>query len=114
MKPLYILVALSVAGLQAGCAHSMMRGSVAMKMGADEAHVCMGDNEVKAGDTVTLYKNACTSTKTGGKSAVGDPTGCKKVKLGEGTVERTLNAHYSLVKVNPGVSFEEGNVVEKN
>jgi hypothetical protein len=94
-----------------GCAHALMRGSVAMKSNDNEAHVCLGDNEVKAGDKVVLFKNVCAAARGGGKSG---PNGtCEKVKLGEGTVERTLNEHYSVVKVNPGVPFEEGTVVEK-
>ncbi len=97
-----------------GCSHGLMRGSVAMKVNAEEAHVCMGDNEVRAGDRVALFKNVCTSQKGGGRTGdVGGSAGCKKVKLGDGLVERSLNEHYSVVKVNPGVRFEEGTVVEK-
>lgn len=95
-----------------GCAHGTMRGSVAMKGEDGEAHVCMGDKEVKAGDKVTLYKNVCTPLTTAQRfgNLVG---GCKKVRLGEGVVERALNEHYSIVKVDPGVAFEEGAIVEK-
>ena len=100
----------------AGCAHSTMRGSVAMKASDEEAHVCMGDQEVKAGDRVALFKNVCTAPKgRGGRAGDGGDTvaGCKKVKLGEGTVEQAFNEHYSAVKVDSGVSFAEGNIVEK-
>ena len=99
-----------VSGLS-GCAHSMMRGSVAMKINDEEAHVCMGDNEVKAGDRVALYKNECRGK--GSSRADGGGTNCQKVKIGEGEVTRTLNEHYSVVRVSPGTSFEEGTVVEK-
>lgn len=92
----------------AGCAHSTMRGSVAMKDG-DEAHVCLGDKEVKAGDRVALFQNQCT--RGGGKVGAADP--CHKVKVGGGEVIRTLNEHYSIVKVDSGVPFQEGTVVEK-
>ena len=94
--------------LLVGCAHTTMRGSVAMKTSDDEAHVCLGDREVKAGDRVALYRNVCSS---GREKADSSP--CEKKRLGEGTVERTLNQHYSVVKVDPGVSFEEGTLVEK-
>ena len=30
----------------AGCAHSVMRGSIAMKVSDTEAHVCMNNDEV--------------------------------------------------------------------
>jgi hypothetical protein len=93
-----------------GCAHEAMRGSVAMKVSDDEAHVCLGDKEVKVGDKVELFKNICTSPKA---ARAGDAAGCRREKLGEGAVTRTLNDHYSIVKVNPGVAFEEGNIVEK-
>lgn len=113
MKAKYLLMLFGVASL-AGCAHSTMRGSVAMKGNDEEAHVCMGDKEVKPGDKVALFKNVCTSPKAAGRNADGGGFGgCKKVKLGEGVVERTLNEHYSVVKVNPGVQFEEGTIVEK-
>lgn len=113
MKTIYVLGLVSVLGL-AGCAHSTMRGSVAMKGDDQEAHVCMGDKEVKAGDRVILYKNVCTPRGSGGARGDRGPIDvCKKVRLGEGEVLRTLNEHYSLVKVDPGVPFEEGTVVEK-
>lgn len=111
-----VLKVLSLATMFAlvGCAHSTMRGSVAMKASGDEAHVCMGDNEVKAGDKVALFKNVCTGAGSGGRSGDrSDSRSCKKVKLGDGVVERTLNEHYSVVKVDSGVQFEEGTVVEK-
>ena len=82
-----------------------------MKASDDEAHVCMGEKEVKAGDRVTLFKNVCSNAKARGLSG-GDGT-CEKVKLGNGTVERALNEHYSVVKVDPGVQFAEGTIVEK-
>lgn len=112
MKFKYILT-LFVAVTMTGCGHAMMRGSVAMKASAEEAHVCMGDKDVKAGDKVALFKNVCTGPKGGTRSGLGDSGGCQKVKIGEGSVERILNEHYSVVKVNPGVQFEEGTIVEK-
>jgi hypothetical protein len=95
-----------------GCAHSMMRGSVAMKMSDNEAHVCLGNKEVKVGDRVTALKNYCSASgaaRKEGASAV-----CEKRILGEGTVTSLLNQHYSLVKFDDGVKFNEGTIVEKN
>jgi hypothetical protein len=96
-----------------GCAHGVMRGSVVMKASDDEAHVCLGDKEVTAGDRVALFKNICTAGRTGGLGGRGPSGPCEKVKLGNGTVEHTLNEHYSLVKVDKGVTFEVGAIVEK-
>lgn len=91
-----------------GCAHGLMRGSVAMKVSDSEAHVCLGDQDVKVGEKVVAYKNQCT--KGVGR---GDASGfCKKLKLGEGTVSKLLNEHYSLVQFETGVAFDEGTIVE--
>jgi hypothetical protein len=81
-----------------------MRGSVAMKISETEAHVGLGDQEVKVGDKIILFKHSC----------IGGSSGCRRVKVGEGEIIRTLNHHYSVARINPGVSFEEGTIVEKN
>lgn len=96
----------------AGCAHSSMRGSVAMKASDREAHVCLGDNEVKTGDKVALFRNVCPS-KSGILSAEGGTVSCRKERIGAGEVIRTLNEHYSVVRVDSGVTFDEGTLVEK-
>jgi type IV secretory pathway protease TraF len=98
------LLALSLGG----CAHGLMRGSVAMKTGDHEAHVCMGNQEVKVGDKVVAYKNHCT----GGGRARGDFS-CEKRKIGDGTITKLLNEHYSVVQFDDGVQFDEGTIVEK-
>jgi hypothetical protein len=96
-----------------GCAHKMMRGSVAMKTSADEAHVCLGNGEVKQGDRVALYDNICTNEgRISGKNGGEKPT-CRKAFLGNGIVEELLNEHYSLIKVDQGVAFKEGAIVER-
>lgn len=110
-----VLRMVSVLGLVTigmACSHSPhTRGSVALKENNQEAHVCLGDKEVKAGDRVALFKNQCTGTSSG-KSGNDGPV-CKKVKLGEGVVTKTLNEHYSNIRVDSGVSFDEGTIVEK-
>jgi hypothetical protein len=95
-----------------GCAHELMRGSVAMKVSDTEAHVCMDNTEAKVGDRVTLYKNNCPSKGGGARSGLAGG-GCEKVKLGQGSVTEILNQHYSVVKFDSGVPFEEGTFVEK-
>jgi len=89
----------------AGCAHSVMRGSVAMKVSDTEAHVCMNKDEVKIGDHVELYANVCS--REGKEQSI-----CNKVSRGHGTVTEIINEHYSLVKFEQGAKFEEGNFIE--
>lgn len=106
------LIAITALAALAGCAHSTMRGSVAMKATDTEGHVCLGDNEVKSGDRVALFRNDCAGTKASRRNEGGNQ-GCTKKKLGEGTIERVLNSHYSVMQTDPGVAFEEGTIVEK-
>ena len=80
-----------------------------MKAQDNEAHVCLGNKEVKVGDRVLLYQNICVRA---GRT-VGRASPCQKVKIGGGKVIRTLNEHYSVVRVDTGVPFEEGSLVEK-
>ena len=100
-----------IAGLS-GCAHSAMQGSVAMKTSENEAHVCMGKGEVAAGDRVTLYRNACVG-KARAISGTGSEGSCEKKEIGMGSVKEVLNDHYSVVRFDQGVQFEEGTFVEK-
>ena len=93
-----------------GCAHSTMRGTVAMKVSETEAHVCLGDGEVKAGDKVALFRNDCSGSVPKGEL---ERSVCRKVRIGEGVVERTLNEHYSVVKIPGDVKYQEGTIVEK-
>ena len=101
-----------LATLITGWAHGNGRGSVAMKVSDTEAHIDLGDGEVKTGDRIALFKNECKPSTLIQRGVDNDPS-CEKVRIGEGTVLKTLNRDYSVVKVQPGVSFEEGTIVEK-
>jgi len=91
----------------AGCAggHAAMRGSVVMKIDATTAHVCLGKGEVAVNDRVRLYKNACQT--------IDKRVACTRTMLAEGTVTEVLDDHYSVVAFPAGMTFEEGNTVEK-
>lgn len=109
-----LLLFVSFMGLS-NCAHSVMRGSVAMKTSENEAHVCLGKGEVSVGDRVDVYKNVCVqrSGVASNYRIAGGVAVCEKKRIGMGIVEEILNEHYSVVKFDPGVAFEEGTIVEK-
>lgn len=90
MKSMTTSLAIAALLALSGCAHGVMRGSVAMKTSENEAHVCMGKGEVKAGDRVTLFRNVCTG-KGGGARYGGGGGSCEKRELGLGTVQEVLN-----------------------
>lgn len=97
--------AISLLFLASCSTHQIMRGSIAMKVGARDAHVCFGKDEVSAGERVLLFANRCSSD---GKAAW-----CEKIFVGEGTITKLLDRHYSVVRVDSGVQFSEGMVVER-
>lgn len=113
MKHMTISLGITALLALSGCAHSVMRGSVAMKTSDNEAHVCMGKGDVKAGDQVKLYRNVCPTKGGGARYGGGGGASCEKRELGMGTVQEVLNEHYSVVKFDPGIQFEEGTFVEK-
>jgi hypothetical protein len=95
-----------------GCAHSTMRGSVAMKVSENTAHVCLGEKEVKPGDRIAFFRNDCKKARGGGR--VNDSIlSCEKVGVGEGTVLQVLNEHYSVVKGDAGTDLSEGIIAER-
>lgn len=106
------LLAAAVALVSAGCAtgHGTMRGSVVMRVNPTDAHVCMGDDEVRVGDKVTLIHHVCAPTSD--KSAA-QTERCKRTVLGTGEVVEVLNRHYSVVRFAQGVAFAEGDTIEK-
>ncbi|MBK24592.1 MAG: hypothetical protein CME70_11410 [Halobacteriovorax sp.] len=96
-----------------GCAHSFMRGTVAMKMDKKTAHVCLGNNDVKVGDKIDFFHNLCSGANAGGKEEAGDVRSCEMKILGTGTVTKLLNAHYSEVKTDSNFKLTEGTMVQK-
>ena len=87
------------------------RAAVVMKIAENEGHVCMGIGEVSPGDRVSLFKSQCTRSAPSPKGRAASV--CKRVELGEGEVISTINEHYSVIRVDPGVQFDEGTMVEK-
>lgn len=101
-----VLCSLAIAFLAGGCAPSVHRGSVAMKISPTEAHVCLGVGEVAAGDRITLFRSVCTkATKTTPR--------CEKKLIGHGTIKTILNEHYSIAAMDEGVDYLEGDIVER-
>tara|TARA_B100001971_G_scaffold215148_1_gene258343 strand:- start:4566 stop:4847 length:282 start_codon:yes stop_codon:yes gene_type:complete len=91
-----------------------MRGTVAMKTDKKTAHVCLGNNDVKVGETLNFYTNKCTGGGGGGGAdRDGDVRECEMETLGTGTVTKLLNNHYSEVTTDGSFKFGEGTLVQK-
>lgn len=90
----------------AGCGHTVMRGTVVMKVNPTEAHVCLAENDVAVSDQVRLYRKFCQTQPR-------RPDVCRTETIATGTVTKLLNNHYAVVTLPAGVSFGEGDRVEK-
>jgi hypothetical protein len=94
-------------GLLASCSHQQVtHGNVDMKVSETEAHVKL--KEANVGDKVTLIKEQCHDS---GRETT--RTSCRRVPAGYGEVTSVLNDKYSVVKFADGISFREGDEVER-
>ena len=93
------------------CAHSFMRGTVAMKIDDKTAHVCLGEKDVNIGDKLKFFHFECE--KHANDWVEDDYMDCMSKKTGAGVVTRILNVHYSEVRTDGSFEFSEGTMVEK-
>lgn len=83
-----------------------------MKIDDTSAHVCVDNNEVKPGDSITLFRNICEQKKVQHPWRRAN-TLCQKKEIGKGTITELLNEHYATAEFSSSVAFEEGDMVEK-
>lgn len=104
-KKFFLLTALVTL---ASCAsrHTLMRGSVAMKLTESTGIACLESNQVKVGDTLALLNNDCSGFK--GREGIAS---CKLVPGGKVEVTRIVNDHYSEFKTLEATSFSEGSII---
>ncbi len=100
--------------LLSSCSHAHTRGSVVFSDSPTEGHVCLGENEVKPGDNLNVYRTECKSTEVqnevrGGKRR----TICSKFLLGKAKVSDTSSEHFARVEALNGLVLKEGQIVEK-
>ncbi|MGE0175104.1 MAG: hypothetical protein AB7T49_20080 [Oligoflexales bacterium] len=89
------------------------KGGVVMQVDEQQAHVKLGNNEVKPGDKVEILNKECEDTAAGGARGKGNATRCRYIKTGEGVVTETLDEEYSVVKVPKGTKLRQGTLVKK-
>ncbi len=103
-----ILIGIVATALLSACASKLHRGVVAMKIDDHVAHVGLNKTEVTVGDHVELYGNKCSPATRG------TPRSCLKVSKGHGIVTEVLSDDYAAVKFDDGVTFQEGDFIEKH
>lgn len=99
-----------------GCAgHRLMRGSVVMKVGDTDAHVCLLAGEAKVGDRVQLFRHRCRQSTDDYNVVGGQPrkrTVCLRETVAVGEVTQRIDDHYAVVNFPAGTQLQEGNTVE--
>ena len=100
-----ICIALFISFLTACSSIPTRRGIVAMKIKDGEAHVAIPGRYVNVGDHVAIYSNEC-------KRPPAPYPQCKMVRVGGAVVTQILNKDYSVVRVDPGVDYDEGMTVQ--
>ncbi len=94
--------------LLGACSSKLHRGVIAMKIDENIAHVGLNRTEFAVGDHVQLYGNKCSPVVRG------TPRSCEKVSKGHGVVTEILSDDYASVKFDDGVTFQEGDFIEKH
>lgn len=106
-----LVLGISVMAFAVGCASSVHRGVVAMKIDEHTAHVCIDPDEAKVGDHLSVFRNECSQPIPGSKSR-GIPV-CKKRPVGSATIISYFNEHYAEARFANGTAFKEGDMVER-
>lgn len=96
-----------------GCAATNPEGVIAMKIDDRTAHVSLASGTVADGDTVALIESRCPSGPRLDRTRKPRSDKCKKVVIGRGVVTRVLNDRYAVAAFPPGVTFDEGDAVQK-
>ena len=100
-----------------GCAHmdsSHQRGSIVVLDSDKEGHACLGGREVSVGDRLKFFRTECVQDLTGeGVKAARVKKVCKKILVGNGSVQEVTDEHFSVVKLEGEGKLERGFIVEK-
>lgn len=93
--------------------HGHTRGTVVLSDDGKEAHVCLGEKEVKVGDKVDVFEAVCKKEQVALIRSPRYQTKCERVARGQAEVVEVSDEHYSKVKAFGDLSLEEGQIVEK-
>lgn len=113
---LNLILAIFAASLLGGCTPSAHRGSVAMKLDDGLAHMCLGADEVKPGDSIKVLRNICTNNSTPNSKGAIRTKGvqCELKLIGQGKITEILNNHYSVATIEAQGGYQEGDIVERS
>lgn len=119
MKSVVIASLFSGMFLLSSCAtisgkHHHTRGSVVALDSEEEAHVCLGEKEIKPGDRLSVYESVCKSeiSDDGPRVAIRRTT-CERIARGEVEVVENSGSHFSKVRALSGLKLKEGFILEK-
>ena len=93
--------------------HDHARGTVVLSDDGKEAHVCLGNKEVKIGDKVEVFEAICKKEHVAVIRSPRYRTKCEKVARGQAEVVDVSDEHYSRVHAFGDLLLKEGQIVER-
>lgn len=88
--------------------HTLMNGTVALKIDEDTGIACVESNVAKVGTKMKLLNNDCKTQNFPDRRGA-----CQLVEAGEVEVTKTLNDHYVEFRKISGSNFSEGSIIAK-
>ena len=95
-----------------GCAPTVKRGVVAMKIDEQRVHVTLGKDDVSVGDQVTFYQNVC-QPQIGPSKPANPSRRCEQEVAGKGNVVLFFGDKLSDIDVSHRATISEGHEIER-
>ena len=112
-KFLTIFAAIGISTFGLGCAHyHKIEGREEKSEIPEGVRVNIGSSEVKAGDSVDVFKRKCVKNKMHHKGASAEK--CTTTKIGEAVVTKILTSDVAIVSPQSGLTMEPDMYVEKS
>lgn len=93
--------------------HDHARGTVVLSDDGKEAHVCLGNKEIKVGDKVEVFDAVCKKEQVAVIRSRRYQTKCEKIARGQAEVVDVADEHYSRVHALGDLLLKEGQIVER-
>lgn len=116
-KFLTIFAAIGISTFSIGCAHyHKIEGREEKSEIPEGVRVNIGSSEVKAGDSVDVFKRKCVKNKKSisHREDDHDEETCTITKLGEAVVTKVLTSDVAIVSPQSGLTMEPDMYVEKS
>lgn len=103
-----ILLILGMLIVSSCASHSLMKGTVALKIDEKNGVACMDTSSLKPGSKLTVANNNCSRVPF----SKNESSYCQLVTVGEIEITKILNDHYTEFQTVGEFKFEEGSILK--